>query len=47
MRQSPFPIRFGRKRKARKMREYAHYVEGQRKGTKSTHLMVDDILDDI
>ena len=46
MRQSPFPIRFGRKRKARKMREYAHYVEGQRKGTKSTHLMVDDILDD-
>ena len=36
-------IRRGRKKHARSSREYAHYVEGQKKGTKSTHLMVDDV----
>ena len=40
------PIKRGRKRKARKMRKYAHHVEGQEKGTKSTHLMVSDIIDE-
>ena len=32
-------IKKGKKRKARKMREYAHHVEGQKPGTTSTHLM--------
>lgn len=35
----------GKKRKARKMRKYAHYVKGQEEGTTSTHLMKSDILD--
>ena len=34
-----------KKKKARQMRTDAHYVKGQPKGTKSTHLMVSDILD--
>jgi hypothetical protein len=34
-----------KKKKARQMRTYAHYVKGEDKGTTSTHLMVSDILD--
>jgi hypothetical protein len=42
----PKPIKKGRKKKARNMRKYAHYVEDQKEGTTSTHLMKSDILDD-
>ena len=39
-------IKRGKKRKARKMREYAHHVKDEDPGTTSTHLMVSDIIDD-
>ena len=38
------PIR-KKNKKAREMRTYAHYVEGQEPGTTSTHLMVSEIKD--
>ena len=38
-------VKMGRKKHARKSRQYAHHVEGEPSGSKSTHLMVDDILD--
>ena len=38
------PIR-KKKKKAREMRNYAHYVKGQEPGTTSTHLMVSEIKD--
>lgn len=41
----PDPIKKGRKKKARNIRKDAHHVEGQKKGTTSTHLMVSDVLD--
>jgi len=37
-------VRKGRKKHARSSRQHSHYVEGQQKGSRSTHLMVDDIL---
>ena len=33
-----------RKKHARSIREHGHYVEGQRPGTSSTHLMESDII---
>ena len=38
-------IKRGRKKHARSIREYGHYVEGQKPGTTSTHLMESDIID--
>jgi len=38
-------IKRGRKKHARSIREYGHYVEDQEPGTESTHLMESDIKD--
>jgi len=40
------PIKRRRKKKARDMRKHAYHVDGQEKGTTSTHLMKSDIIND-